>query len=680
MTLDRYPEPTTARPSPDRESVEAANITAFARWLTAEGYAEPMSDYRSLQTWSTEHLPEFWAAVWAWFDIRAASVGAEVLTDDPMPYARWFPGATLNYVDHVFRYATPDTPAVVEAGEPGPDHGGTAVRRELSWAELRRQVAAVAATLHGLGVGRGDRVVGYLPDIAETVIAFLATASLGATWSVCGQDYAPTAARDRFAQLDPVVLVTADGYRHGGRTQDRRSAVARLRAGLPNLRATIVVERLADSGEAADPADRPVSEQTLTWAEASAGEHVLRPVAVPFEHPLWILFSSGTTGLPKGIVHGHGGVLLEHLKTLSLHFDLRPGDRFLWYTTPSWMMWNLKVSALLTGATTVCHDGSPTRPSADGLWAVAADLGVTVLGTSPAYLLACARADTRPGIDHDLSRLRLLGSTGAILPASAHHWVAEHVSPRVRVVSTTGGTDVVTGFAGGVPTVPVRAGEISAPCLGVALAAWDGSGQAVLDRPGELVITKPMPSMPVSFWADPDGSRYHRAYFATHPGVWTHGDRITVTAHGGILVHGRSDATLNRNGVRMGSADIYQAVEALPEIVEALVVGVDGPDGAYWMPLFVTLAAGARLDSALRARIHAVIRDEVSSRHLPDDIHAVPGIPHTRTGKKLEIPIKRILQGTPIDEAVDPAGVDEPTLLAWYLGLAGRHTGHPDTD
>ncbi|MEU7004118.1 acetoacetate--CoA ligase [Nonomuraea sp. NPDC046570] len=655
------PHATTGEPlwTPPPSQIEGARVVAFARWLEAERNTGPLPDYRSLWRWSVEHVPEFWAAVWDYFGIVAHTPYTRVLTGDTMPGVRWFEGAALNYVDHVFRHAVGDAPAVIEATEPGP--GGPAGRTEVSWDELRRQVAAVAATLRSLGVGVGDRVVGYLPNSTETMVAFLAAASLGAVWSVCGQDYGPTAACDRFAQLAPTVLVTADGYRHGGREHDRRVSSRELCDGLPTLRATIVVNRLGlDTTSLGD---------TIRWADATAGDHRLEPVAVPFDHPLWILFSSGTTGLPKGIVHGHGGVLVEHLKSLALHFDLLPGDRFLWHTTPSWMMWNLQVSGLLTGATVVCYDGSPVFPRTDALWALAAELGVTVLGTSPGYLLGCAKDGVHPGADHDLTALRILGSTGSVLPAESYHWVADHIGTRVQVVSTTGGTDVVTGFAGGAPTVPVWAGEISVPCLAVSLDAWDEHGRSVMDQVGELVVTRPMPSMPVSFWNDPDRSRYRQAYFDVYLGVWRHGDWITMTDRGSVLVHGRSDATLNRNGVRMGSADIYQAVERLPEISEALVVGVEGDDGSYWMPLFVALSADARLDQALCERIRTVIRVEVSPRHMPDEIIVAPGIPHTRTGKKLEIPVKRLFHGAAAEDVFDLEAVDDPALIPWFTSF-----------
>jgi len=626
-------------------------ITRFARWCAEERGAPIGEDYRSLWNWSTADLPGFWAAVWDYFGVRSATGYDRPLADDRMPGARWFPGAKINYVEHVFASASTSRPAIIDVAESGQV-------RTISWQQLRSQTAALAETLRKLGVEPGDRVAGYLPNTAESVIAFLATASLGAVWSGCGQDYSPAAAGDRLGQLDPVVLITADGYHYAGRAHDRRAAVAALRERLPRLRATIAFERIG----------LPL-EDVLPWNRAVDGDHELTPVAVPFDHPLWVLFSSGTTGAPKGIVHGHGGVLLEHLKALSLHLDLGPDSTYFWYTSPSWMVWNYQVSGLLTGSTIVCYDGSPAHPGPDALWRIAAEHGVTLLGVSPGYLLACAKAGISPGGAHDLSALRIVGSSGSALPAESYHWVAGHVGTDVRVVSTSGGTDIVSAFAGSVATEPIRPGELSVPCLGVALDAWDEAGHSVRDAVGELVVTKPMPSMPLRFWNDPGDRRYREAYFSTYPGVWRHGDWITITGHNSVIVHGRSDATLNRNGVRMGSADIYRAVEQLPEVREALVIGAEQPDGGYWMPLFVVLAEGTEFDEALAGRIRAVIRAEASPRHVPDQIVPAPAIPHTRTGKKLEVPVKRILQGAAPETVTDPEAVDDPEALAWFAAF-----------
>ncbi|WP_459550222.1 acetoacetate--CoA ligase [Nocardia sp. X0981] len=633
----------------DREIAEAA-ITDFTRFVAARTGVRA-ADYHALWRWSVEDVPGFWHALWDYFAL--GEIAGEVLVGTEMPGARWFPGTTLNYVDQVVRRSRTDRPAIRVAGEDAP-------AGEVSWAELIDRTAAFARTLRSLGVRAGDRVAGYLPNIPETVIAFLATASIGAVWSACGQDYSPKAALDRLGQLDPVVLVTADGYRFGGRAHDKRDDIAALRAGLDSLQATVSVSRLGLTVPDA-----------ISWGEAIApgsesSPRELTTEPVDFDHPLWIVFSSGTTGLPKGIVHGHGGVLLEHLKAVVLQSDIGPEDTFFWYTSPSWMMWNFQIAGLLAGATIVTYEGSPTTPAPDALWRIAADAGVTVLGTSPGYVLACMKAGCVPRNDHDLSALRTLGITGSALPASSSLWLSENIGAQVQISSISGGTDVVSAFMGGVRTVPVWPGELSAPFLGVALEAYDSAGHPVRGEVGELVITAPMPSMPVCFWRDEDGRRYRDAYFEVFPGVWRHGDWITITDRHSVIVHGRSDSTLNRHGIRMGSADIYQAVERLPDIAEALVIGAEQPDGGYWMPLFVVLRPGAELTEELEALVGSTIRAEVSPRHVPDEIILAPGIPHTRTGKKLEVPIKKLLQGADPDRVVDRSAVDDPGLLDWY--------------
>uniref|UniRef100_A0AAU3HRM3 Acetoacetate--CoA ligase n=1 Tax=Streptomyces sp. NBC_01393 TaxID=2903851 RepID=A0AAU3HRM3_9ACTN len=649
MTTSPDPAPFT---TPDPKDVADSRIADFARHAGLDG-----TDYAALHHWSVTDLEGFWRAVWEYFDIDADTPYEQVLAEETMPGARWFTGATLNYTHHALRHLPDDRSAVIALDETGAAY-------ELTGRQVRAQVASVAATLRDLGVRPGDRVVGYLPNIPHAIVAFLAAASLGAVWSVCGQDYAPTAAADRFAQLEPTVLVAADGYLFNGTTHDRRDAALELAGALPTLKATLLVDHV---GLPWPSRDHP--SPVVPWEDASTRSEELTCTPVPFDHPLWVVFSSGTTGLPKGIVHGHGGVLLEHLKTLGLHSDLGPADRLLWYTTTHWMMWNLIASTLLTGATTCTYDGSPA-PSAqpDILWKLASRHRVTVFGTSPQYLLGMAKFGVNPAV-HDLSSVRVVGCTGSALPASAYPWVRDHVGEGVLLASTSGGTDVVSGFAGSAPNTPVWAGELSAPNLGVALAAYDTAGRPVTGQVGELVVTRPMPSMPLYFWNDPDGTRYHDAYFTAYPGIWRHGDWITLTRHGSVIVHGRSDSTLNRNGVRLGSADIHDIVERLPEITEALVIGAEEPDGGYWMPLFVTLTAGAVLDDDLRKQIKDAIRSGVSPRHVPDEILEVPGIPHTRTGKKLEVPVKRLLQGAPAEEVVNPATVDAPDLIDYYARL-----------
>ncbi|WP_183470372.1 acetoacetate--CoA ligase [Mycolicibacterium iranicum] len=618
--------------TPAERDVDEAQVTEFARFAEKRSGVD-FPDYAALWRWSVDDVEQFWAALWDYFDLGPR--GDTVLTDQTMPGARWFPGATLNYVDQIVRQARTDRPAIVHVSEDAPD-------REVSWSELLGRTAAFAETLRAAGVAPGDRVVGYLPNIPEAVIAFLAAASIGAVWSACGQDYSAKAALDRLGQLEPKVLVAAQGYTFAGKYRDKREDVAALCEGLPTLVATFTTADLTSGRDAAP-----------------------EPVAVPFDHPLWILFSSGTTGLPKGIVHGHGGVVLEHLKAVALQSDIGRDDTFFWYTSPSWMMWNFQVAGLLVGATIVCYEGSPSSGTPDALWEIAARVRATVLGTSPGYVLGCMKADAHPAQAHDLSALRTVGITGSSLPPSSSEWLGERVG--VQVASISGGTDVVSAFIGGVRTVPVWPGELSAPYLGVALDAWDEAGNPVRGEVGELVITKPMPSMPVGFWNDEDRSRYQAAYFEMFPGVWRHGDWITLTDHGSVIVHGRSDSTLNRHGIRMGSADIYQAVESLPEVVEALVIGAEQPDGGYWMPLFVVLADGVEFGDGLRDRIVDTIRTEVSPRHVPDEIIVAPGVPHTRTGKKLEVPVKKLFQGGDPAKVVERSAVDDPDLLDWYV-------------
>uniref|UniRef100_UPI002FDB25A1 acetoacetate--CoA ligase n=1 Tax=Dietzia sp. TaxID=1871616 RepID=UPI002FDB25A1 len=590
----------------------------------------------------------------------------DALAVDSMPGAEWFPGFRLNYVDQVLRHADahPDRLAIIHGTEPGP----AASSDTTTFGELRDSAAALAARLRLAGVEPGDRVAAYVPDIAEGIVAFLATAWIGAVWSACGQDYAPAAAASRLGQLEPKVLVAADGYRNGGKWHDKREDTAELARLLPGEPVVIEVRR---SGE---PSAIPAAE---SWSDAlEAGEKEVEGngtpdvIRVPFNHPLWVLFSSGTTGKPKGIVHGHGGVLLEHLKVLGLHAGVRAGDRLFWYTTPSWMMWNYRSSAVLVGATAVCFEGSPVKPP-EALWEFAARERVTLFGTSPGQILASRKAGLHPARDLDLSSLRAVASSGSTMPADSFRWIHDEVGG-VPVLSISGGTDVVSAFAGGQSGHPVFEGELSAAYLGTDLRSWDPDGNDLTGEVGEMVIARPMPSMPVEFWNDPSGERYRSAYFDTYPGVWRHGDWIKINSRGGVTIHGRSDATLNRNGVRMGSADIYGVVEGVDGVAEAFVLGVEGPDAKYWMPLFVVPTEGTQVDDALRERLVAAIRRDLSPRHVPDEITEAPGIPHTKTGKKLEVPVTAILAGR-TEVNVDPQSLDDPSLLDWYRARGDAH-------
>ncbi|WP_167155132.1 acetoacetate--CoA ligase [Streptomyces sp. MBT27] len=644
---------------PDSERIAAARITRFQAWA-AERYGAPAEGgYPALHRWSVAELDTFWRAVADWFDIRFSSPYTAVLADRTMPGAQWFPGAALNYAEHALR--TAEDPA--RAAEPALVHvDETHEPAETSWSELRRQVGSLAAELRALGVRPGDRVSGYLPNVPQAVTAFLASAAVGAVWTSCAPDFGARSVLDRFQQVEPVVLFTVDGYRYGGKEHDRTDVVAELRRELPTLRAVVHIPLLGT----------PAPEGTLAWSALTGGD--AEPVfeQVTFDHPLWVLYSSGTTGLPKAIVQSQGGILLEHFKQLGLHCDLGPEDRFFWYTSTGWMMWNFLVSGLLTGTTVVLYDGSPGFPDTGAQWGVAERTGATLFGTSAAYVMACRKADVHPGRDFDLSRVKGVATTGSPLPPDGFRWLHDEVREDLWIASVSGGTDVCSCFAGAVPTLPVHIGELQAPCLGTDLQAWDAQGRPVVGEVGELVVTNPMPSMPIRFWNDPDGSRYRDSYFDMFPGVWRHGDWITLTDHGSVIIHGRSDSTLNRQGVRMGSADIYEVVERLPEIRESLVIGLEEPDGGYWMPLFVHLAEGAVLDEALRTRIKQAIREQLSPRHVPDEIIEAPGVPHTLTGKRIEVPVKRLLQGAALDKAVNPGSVDNLDLLRFYEDIARK--------
>ncbi|MFI6684301.1 acetoacetate--CoA ligase [Streptomyces sp. NPDC050485] len=644
---------------PDSARIADARITRFQAWA-AERYGAPAEGgYPALHRWSVAELDTFWQAVADWFDIRFSSPYEAVLADRTMPGAQWFPGATLNYAEHALR--TAEDPS--RAGGPALLHvDETHELVEISWAELRRQVGSLAAELRALGVRPGDRVSGYLPNVPQAVTALLASASVGAVWTSCAPDFGARSVLDRFQQVEPVVLFAVDGYRYGGKEHNRSDVVAELRRELPTLRAVVHIPLLGT----------PAPEGTLEWSALTAGDGEPVFEQVPFDHPLWVLYSSGTTGLPKAIVQSQGGILLEHFKQLGLHCDLGPDDRFFWYTSTGWMMWNFLVSGLLTGTTVVLYDGSPGFPSTGAQWGVAERTGATLFGTSAAYVMACRKAEVHPAREHDLSRIKCVATTGSPLPPDGFRWLHDEVREDLWIASVSGGTDVCSCFAGAVPTLPVHIGELQAPCLGTDLQAWDAQGRPVTGEVGELVVTNPMPSMPIRFWNDPDGSRYRDSYFDMFPGVWRHGDWITLTDHGSVIIHGRSDSTLNRQGVRMGSADIYEVVERLPEIRESLVIGLEEPDGGYWMPLFVHLAEGAVLDDALRTKIQLAIREQLSPRHVPDEIIEAPGVPHTLTGKRIEVPVKRLLQGTALDKAVNPGSVDNLDLLRFYEDIARK--------
>ncbi len=643
---------------PSDELRRDAVMTAFLEHVTAT-LGHRFDEYEAAWRWSVDDPEAFWRSIVDFFEIPFTTPPTRILADDRMPGAVWFEGATLNYAEAIFARASEDRPALLARSERRPV-------LEVSWAELHTAVAAAAAGLRRLGIGRGDRVAAIVPNIPEAVIGLLATASLGAIWSSCAPEFGARSVIDRLIQIEPRVLITVDGYGFGGKTFDRLDIVEEIRAALPSLERTVLIADL-------DPDARLTGDAWIDWPTLLAGpveEIAFEPV--PFDHPLWILFSSGTTGLPKAIVHGHGGVVIEHAKAIGLHLDVRPGDRLLWYTTTGWMMWNFLVGTLLVGGTAVLYDGSPGHPDLDVLWALAEETETTHLGASAAYLMACRKADLGPGRAHDLARLRCIGSTGSPLPVEGFAWVYEAVGSGVWLASVSGGTDVVSAFVGGCPLLPVRAGELQCRSLGARVEAFDEAGRAVVGRTGELVITAPMPSMPVSFWNDPSGARYRESYFEMYPGVWRHGDWIRLTPSGGAVIEGRSDSTLNRGGVRFGTSELYGVVDAVPEVGDSLVIGLERDDGSYWMPLFVALRPGASLDDALVERVKAAIRGALSPRHVPDEIIAVAAIPRTLTGKKMEVPVKRLFLGHPLEAVAAPGTTAEPNALDAFAALARR--------
>lgn len=641
---------------------ESSQLHRFLQWLRRErGLA--FDDYASLWQWSVTEIEPFWDAIRAYFDVRFDTPATRVLAARTMPGARWFEGATLNYVQQVFRHAgsgaARERPAIRHAGETQP-------LADLSWAELERQVASLAHALRGMGVTRGDRVAGYLPNIPATIVAFLATASLGAVWSGCAPDMGQVAVVDRFRQIAPRVLIAVDGYRYGGKPYDRAPVVAELAAALPSVTDLVVVPQL---GSAVDAGGRV---RTHRWQDVLAHDAPLAIESVPFDHPLWIVYSSGTTGMPKPIVHGHGGIVIEQLKLMAFHNNLGPDDVFHWYSSSGWIMWNAQVAGLLLGTTIALYDGNPAWPDAGVLWRFVDDAGVTLFGAGAAFFTNCMKAGIVPSAIADVSRLRGLGSTGSPLPAEAYDWVYRNVRDDIWLVPMSGGTDFAGSFVAGCPLLPVYSGEMQCRCLGAKVEAFDDAGRPRIGEVGELVCTEPMPSMPLFLWGDTDGSRYRDSYFDTYPGAWRHGDWIRITERGGAIIYGRSDATINRHGIRMGTSELYRVVEDLPEVLDSLVVDLEYLGRESYMPLFVVLREGLTLDDALRDVMRARIRDALSSRHVPNEIVQVPGVPRTLSGKKMEVPIKKLLLGHAPGSIANRDAMANPDTLDWYFAYAAR--------
>ncbi len=637
--------------SPSERFCADTDLARYLAWLDRERGLR-FDDYAALHRWSVHELEAFWQSIWDYYEVVSETPPIRVLSHREMPGAIWFEGARLNFAEHILRQATELRPALIAVGEGGDP-------REISWRTLVDQVARLTAWLRERGVRPGDRVAAYVANVPETVAAFLAVAAVGAVWSSCSLDFGTNSVADRFRQIEPRVLIAAGGYRYNGKPVARTAELAQLREALPSLEHVLLVD---DAGDVVG-AER--------WAQVQSGPvPELRFERVDFAHPLWVLYSSGTTGIPKAITQGHGGVLLEQFKHLGLHCDVRPGDRFFWYSTTGWVMWNIGLSALLLGATPVLYDGNPSYPDQHRLWGLAEQVGLTHFGAGAAYLIACMKAGLKPGEDHDLASLRMLGSTGSPLPEEAFDWVYGAVKRDLWLLSMSGGTDIASAFVGGCPLLPVYAGEIQCALLGVDVQALDAAGRPLRDEVGEMVVMAPMPSMPIYFWNDPGNRRYRESYFEDYPGRWRHGDWMRVSAAGTVQILGRSDSTLNRGGVRIGTAEVYRGVERVPAVIDSLAVSIELTDGGHYLPLFVQLQPGMALSDEIRDAIRQSLREHFTPRHVPDEIIQVQEIPYTLTGKKMETPVKKLLMGLPAGRSANPDAMQNPESLDYFVDFA----------
>ncbi|MBC2769936.1 acetoacetate--CoA ligase [Pusillimonas minor] len=642
---------------PSVQQIQASRLDHYQTWLE-KTFAVPKGEYEALWRWSVDHLDDFWLSIWQYFDVQADGTVQPVLGDRAMPGAQWFPNTSLNYAEHVFRRATDQRPALISRREE------TGVE-EVSWAQLTRDVGALAASLRRLGIGKGDRVVSYMPNRPETVTAFLACASIGAVWSSCAPDMGVRVVTDRFQQIEPKLIFVIDSYSYNGKQHDRAALVSELLESLPTVKQVVHVP-----GPMADREGGVSWPGRISWADMVAQPAPLQFERVPFSHPLWIVYSSGTTGLPKAIVHSHGGIILTHHKTMALQHDLREGDRLLFLGGTGWIVWNLQVGGLLVGATVILYDGNPAWPDNPSLWRFIDDYGVTLFGCGAAYLINCMKDNLQPNTFARLAALRSINATGSPLPTDAFEWAYANIKSDLWLASISGGTDIASGFVACAPTLPVYSGEIQCRELGVAAYAFNEQGEPVVDEVGELVITQPMPSMPVYFWNDPGNTRYLDSYFDVFPGKWRHGDWIRFTPRGTSIIYGRSDSTINRFGIRMGTAEIYRVVEAVPEVRDSLVVDLEYLGRPSFMPLFVVLHDGETLTDELSARIAEQIRTKASPRHVPNKIYQVSDIPRTLTGKKMEVPVRRLLLGSPAEKVAHPDAMANPQSMGFFIELA----------